>query len=451
MGNSGTRVRLFPQPPFLEEFREPEVVVLSPPAGTVGPGPSDDRMYTVLPQGKDLHYGMQQGEFGSFLYLPPWTGMALAPAMPDENGHFDQLEPGTPQFEAAHLYGTVRFVLDVWEGYFGRRIGWHFEREYDRMELSILPELDNALVGYGFIEVGSHTTETGAVRPFSLNFDVIAHEVGHAIIYREVGIPTPQTAQGEYYGFHESAADVVALLASMHFDSVIDHVLEQTRGNLYALNKLNRFAELTDNEQIRMAANDSRLSDFARGWDSEHDLAQPLTGAMFDILVDVFHEQLLDRGLIAPEVEDLSDRLEGLPEYEEIMQSFFDSAFERDPAGFKDALLEARDYIGTYLADTLSLLDPDYLDYTDFSTIFERMDREITGGRYRRIIRGNFQMRDIGSVEPGPRLSRPDAESHAFSERTLVPEPETQGFRPRRRMGAAPGSGNPMRRRGLPI
>ncbi len=422
-GGSGTRFRLFPQPPFLEGFREPETVYVSPPAGTVGPGPSDDRMYAVYPVGKTLHYGLHQsGSDGPFLYLPPWEGEALRPAIPDENGHFDHLEPGTPQFEAAHLYGTVRFALDVWEGYFGRRIGWHFGDGYDRMELALLPGLDNALVGYGFMEVGGHTTESGEYRPFSLNFDVIAHELGHAIIYREVGIPAPEAAQGEYFGFHESAADLVALITSLHFDSVIDHVLERTRGNLYTLNKLNRMAELSEHEQIRLAANDYRLSDFVRGWDDEHDLAQPLTGALFDIFVDIFHEQLLDRALITPEVEDLSDQLEGRPEYEEVMQSFFDEAFARDPGGFKDALLEARDFLGTYLADTWSLLDPDFLSYTDVGAILELVDREINGGRYRKLIRGNFRMRDIGFAVPGPRLSPPGPESHSFSARTIIPE-----------------------------
>ncbi len=128
---------------------------------------------------------------------------------------------------------------------------------------------------------------------------------------------------------------------------------------------------------------------------------------MFDIFVDIFHEQLLDRGLIAPEVEDLSDRLEGRPEYEEVMQSFFDEAFARDPGGFKDALLEARDFLGTYLADTWSLLDPDFLRYTEVGATLELVDREITGGRYRRLIRSNMRMRDIGIAVPGPRLSPP--------------------------------------------
>ena len=380
-------------------------------------------MYAVNPVGKTLHYGFHQSDGDDpFLYLPPWDGKVYRRPMPGEDGHFDHLEPGTPQFEAAHLYGTVRFVLDVWEGYFDRRIRWHFEDDYDQMELAISPGLDNALVGYGFMEVGGHTTDNGEYRPFSLNFDVIAHELGHAIIYREVGMPAPEGAQGEYFGFHESAADLVALITSLHFDSVIDHVLERTRGNLYTLNKLNRMGELSDHEQIRLAANDRRLSDFVHGWDDEHDLAQPLTGAMFDILVDIFHEQLLDRRLISPEVEDLSDQLEGRPEYEEVMQSLFDEAFARDPGGFREALLEARDIIGTYLADTWSLLDSDAPSYAEVGATLELVDREITGGRYRRLIRSNLRMRDIGLVVPGPRLSPPGPESHSFSARTIRPE-----------------------------
>lgn len=427
-GATGTRFKLFPQPPFLEGFGEPETVWVSPKPGEVGPGPSDERMYTVFPVDKNLHYGLHQDENREqVMVLPPWDGETLAPAEPDEEGHFDHLEPGTPQFESAHLYGSVRLTLDVWEGYFDRPIQWHFTDMFDRMELSVLPSLDNAMIGYGFLEVGGLHKE-GAFRPFSLNFDVIAHEVGHAIIYREVGMPDPETAQGEYFGFHESAADMVALVTTLHFDSVVDHVLERTSGNLYTLNKLSRFAELTPNDQIRMAANDDRLSDFIRGWASEHKLGQPLTGALFDIFVDIFHEQLVDRALIAPEVEDLSDQLEGHPEYQEVMQAHFDEAYAQDPDGFKDALLEARDYLGTYLADTWNLLDPHYLTYAEVAKLFELVDREITGGRYRQIIRGNFRMRDIGLVTPGPQLTEPGPESHMFSGRTLVPRLDPQPF-----------------------
>lgn len=417
----GTRFRLFPQPSYLEGFEEPETVFVASPPGSIGPGPSDDRIYTVYPIGKPAPYGIAADPTGDpGAYLPPWTGDVLPPALPDEEGHFDYLEPGTPQFEEAHLYAAVRLVLDVWEGYFGRPIQWHFSKDYDRLELSILPELDNAYSGYGFIEVGSHRSATGLV-PFSLNFDVVAHEVGHSIIYGEVGIPDLGTARGEYFGFHESAADLIALVTTLHFDSVVDDLLIRTRGNLYTFNLLNRMGELSDNEEIRNAANAVRLSEFVSGWNKEHELSQPLTGAFFDILIDIFHEQLLVAGVISPVVEELSDRLLGSSLYQPEMQMLFDAAFARHPHGFKEALLQARDIFGTCLAETWTRLDPDHLGYADVAEVFEDVDLDLTGGRFRRVIRGNFDMRDIGYVLVGPQLQPFGAGSHAASPRTLIP------------------------------
>ncbi len=418
----GTRFLLFPQPRFLDKFQEPEVVEVSSPPGNVGPGPSDERMYTVYPVGKREPYGIG-GTPEAGMYLPPWRGEIRPPALPDEDGHFDHIDPDDPAFEAAHLFGSTHFTLDVWEGYFGRKIPWHFRRDYDRLELSVLPIFNNAYIGWGFLETGGTSEYGGEFRPYSLNFDIVAHEVGHAIIYSEVGLPTPEHADnGEYYGFHESAADLVALLAAMHFDSVIDDVLERTHGNLYTLNKLSRFAELSSYNQIRLAANDRVLSEFADGWTDEHDLAQPLTGAMFDILVDVFHERLLWHGVIPPEMEDLSDRLEGTPQYAPVMQALFDRHYATNPEGFRRALLEARDYLGTYLADAWRLLDPNMLSYLGVGQALEEVDRAITGGEFLPIIRGNFQMREIGLIVPGPRLVPPGADSHSTSVRTLVPD-----------------------------
>jgi hypothetical protein len=416
----GTRFRLFPQPSYLEGFEEPETIYIASSPGNIGPGPSDEHMYAVFPAGKPAPYGISVDPFSrSKMYLPPWTGDIVPPAMPDEDGHFDHLQPGTPQFEAAHLFGTVHFVTDIWVGYFGRPLRRHFANDYDQIELSILPELDNAYAGYGFIEVGGQRSE-GSYRPFSLNFDVIAHEFGHLIIYGEVGLP-PQRASGEYFGFHESAADLVALVSSLHFNSVVDDLLLSTRGDLYMLNLFNRMAELSDNDEIRIAANDRRLRDFARGWVKEHDLSEPLTGAFFDIFVDLFHDHLVEAGLISPELEHLADMLFEDPRYAPMVQAGFDRAFDRNPDGFKLALLDTRDLFGTYLAETWMRLDADHLNYIDVADTFEAVDRDLSGGRYRRHIRGNFDMRDIGYVRVGPQLEPFGHDSHAGSVRTLVP------------------------------
>ncbi len=415
----GTRFKLYPQPSFLDRFADPEVVYVSSAAGSIMEGPADDRMYTMFPIDKPEPYGIAPNPTQEAL-APPWDGDILMPAQPDEEGHFDHLEPGTPQFEAAHLFGCVRFVLDIWEGYFGRRIPWHSERHYDRIELSILPSLDNAYSGYGFIEVGGDFKH-GGFKPFSLNFDVIAHEVGHAIIYSEVGVPDPSVQQGEYFGFHESASDLVALLSSLHFESVIDELLDVTSGNLYAINNVIRMGELSENAQIRIAANDVRLSRFARGWTKEHRLSEPLTGAFFDIFVDLFHECLLDYGAIDRRVEEASDELLATKEYAPIMQGMFDEAFAKNPEDFWRALVDARDILGTFLADTWQRLSANDLTYANVADAFLAVDFEHTGGRFESIIAGNFKMRDIGLVRVGPQLAPLDKDSHSNSIRTQLP------------------------------
>jgi hypothetical protein len=419
---TGTRFRLFLQAPYGSAEQEPETVWVSSPAGSVGPGPADPRMYVIDPIGKQRPYGLARGHYGTpFLYLPPWDGQIYPPAMPGPGGHFDHLAVGTAEFEAAHVFGTVRFVLDVWQRYFGRPVPWHFERDYRRLEISQLRQVDNAFAGYGFLEVGAHIADDGDYRPFSLNFDVIAHEVGHLTIYSEVGLPDIDAVEGEFFGFHEAIADVVALLSVLHFDSLVDELLINSRGNLDTFNELNRFGELSDNQQIRLASNPVKLSEFEGGWSDEHELGLPLLGAMFDILVDVFHESLLARGLVSPEVEDLADRVQHQPEYVPLIHALFDQAYGRNPGGFREALLDARNDLGTALAGMLTLLSPNSLNYDDVGNALLAADRELTGGRYQRLILNNFRWRDIGTAVVGPRLTPPGAASHAVSDRTTTP------------------------------
>lgn len=416
----GTRFRLFPQPAFLDAFHEPETVTVSTPAGLVGAGPSDDRMYVVDALGKSAAYGLQRSRFGQpFLYLPPWNGAHRAPVQPGPDGHFDHLQPGMPGFEAAHVYGVARFVLDVWEGYFGRRVQWHFARHMPRLELVLLDDWDNAQSGYGFIELGDAAGREDGTAPYGLNFDVLAHEMGHSIIYALVGVPSPATEAGEYFGFQESAADTVALLAALHFESVIDEVLASTRGNLYAANEMNRIAELSRTTQVRLASNSLRMDDFRHGWRDEHDLSMPLTGAVFDFLLDVFHDELLARGAIDRRLARIADTLSTESVHEAAIQARFAAAYARAPQAFRESLRAARDRVGAYLGAAWPRLSPHHFGYEQVAREMLRADRE-AGGRYQRSLGQNFDWRSIGRVAAGPR--RPDAtHGHSHSERTLTP------------------------------
>ena len=400
----GTRVRLFGQSPYVVGFENPEVVWLSPPAGSVMPGPADDRMYVVDPVGKADPY--------EFPYLPPYQGPARSPVVPDADGHFDHLEVNTRAFIATHMYGGTRRTLDIWEGYFGRRIEWQFHRHFDRLELVPIVDWDNAQSGYGFIETGFGPSQAGEAQPFCLNFDVIAHELGHSIVFAEVG-HDEATVTGEYLGFQEAMGDLIALISAMHFDSVLDRTLTASEGNLYVLNESNRIGELSNIAQVRVASNMRKLREFARGWPSPHMLGEPLVGAIFDCLVDVYQDRLLATGLIDTELRQLSE----VTPYEEldegIVQARFAEAYHGRHDAFKAALITARDVIGHCLVFLLTRTSPHVLRYADVGQTWLAAERHVAGGRFGTDFIANLLWRDIGVVDIGPRLPHDDdQESH---------------------------------------
>jgi hypothetical protein len=250
----------------------------------------------------------------------------------------------------------------------------------------------------------------------------MAHELGHLIIYSTMGVPSLVGARGEYYGFQESAADTTALVASLHFESLIKNLLEETRGNLYTFNELDRFAELSPHDQIRLASNDVKLSEFTAGWDDEHKLSQPLTGAMFDIFVDIFQELLVERGLIPREVAETTRRVRGESGLAEIVQSIFDTAYEGRYDGFRAALIDARDYSGAALAQAWQRLKADDFSYLEVAQIVIEVEEAMSGGRFRRALVESFDWREIGRATVGPRLKPPGPNSHTHSARTITPD-----------------------------
>ncbi len=179
--HNGTLVKLYPK--WASGYRAPEVVALSSPRGTVGPGPSDAHMYAIDPVDKVEPYDPP-------VYVPPYRGQVLPPAMPDRIGDFDWIPIDTPEFQAAHLFGSARRALDVWHHYLGRPVRWWHEEEHPRLELVTLVQWDNAQSGPGFLETGLKPNRYGMEQLFCLNLDIVAHEIGHAVLFSEIGVPT---------------------------------------------------------------------------------------------------------------------------------------------------------------------------------------------------------------------------------------------------------------------
>lgn len=364
----GTRFRLFPA--YAAGYAEPEIVELSLPPGSIGPGPSDPWMYAVNPLGKDMPYDPPD-------YMPPYRGPVYAPALPGAAGDFDHIPVESEQFFAAHLYGTVRHTLDIWESYLRRRVVWWHADVIPQVELVPIVHWANAHSGPGFIETGQEPNRFGRLQPFCLNFDVIAHETGHAILFSQIGVPPPGHISEQFLAFHESFADLIAIMGVMNLRSVRQELLTQTDGNLYVLNLVNRIGAYSDTEQIRLASNLAIMADVAglrlapdgtwidpKGLNrNQHAIAEPLTGAVFDILVEIYQDGLVSRRLIHP---DLDARGWTRDEVERAMQAVHQEsarAFARFAQGFFAALDEARHAVGHCMAHVMRTIRSETLTF----------------------------------------------------------------------------------------
>ncbi|MBK8174158.1 MAG: hypothetical protein IPK66_02315 [Rhodospirillales bacterium] len=393
---SGTRVRLHPQPRFMPQYAQPETVWLSLAPGRIGPGPADGRMYTVDALDKKAYAPDA---------FPPWTGQWSPPVTPGPDGHFDHIDPASREFGVVHMYGTVRRVLDIWEGYLGYPVEWHFHDLQPRLELIPYIDWDNAQSGYGFMETGyGKPRGDGPREPFCLNFDVLAHETGHLLMFSLIGIPDNDTLTTEFRGFHEASSDLVALICALHFPSVVEHVLAGCRGNLYVENEIERIAELSPTEQIRSASNSHRMSevpDVRTPWDKLtqpqlHQVGEPMTGAIFDILVEIYQQILVEEGVISRDLADLADRAaDGSIDVHRVREPF-DAAYTADPSGFHQALARARDIVGWRLAQVWQQTSPHNLNFAGVAARFLTIDRRRSGQRFQMIIRNSFRWRQIG-------------------------------------------------------
>lgn len=391
---TGTKFRVFVQSPVLEGFSEPETIWVSSPTGTLGPGPSDDRMYAVLPLKKEP-YGAED--------LPPFRGRTGQPVMPDLQGHFDHIAVDDPGFKCTNMFGTVRRVMDVWETYLGGPFSWHFTPTHPRLELVPHVPWNNAHFGWGFMECGEGKDDQGVERPFALNFDVLAHETGHGILFSIVGMPEPDRMTTAFRGFHEHASDVVAMFSVLHFDSFLDHILWVTKGNIYGSNVMSRIGELSNTRQIRRASNGTKMSDvidLSTPWKKAtgkqvHKLGQPLTGAIFDISAQIFVRRLGEMKLVPNAFLDELKTAARSGKLDEVDLAPILDAYATSHDGFRAALCDARDTMGLRLAETWRRLEANDFSYAKLVETMLDVDFEFSGRRNQAIFRKCFEWRGI--------------------------------------------------------
>ncbi|OBZ16332.1 hypothetical protein A8L34_27015 [Bacillus sp. FJAT-27264] len=382
----GTRFLVYPQFRGIQGFQKPEVIYLNAEPGSIQAGPEDDRQYVIDAVGKRPY---RNGEG------PPYTGKRNPPLQPDAQGHFDHVQPGSREFSAAAMFATIRRTQDIWEDYFKIKIT-------PPQKLLLIPLIDwnNAQAGSNFLEFG-YAEDAGKRYPYCENFDVLSHEEGHFIKDQIIGYPSNGNDTEEYHGHHEAFGDLVAIVASLHFNTVLDELLEHTSGNLFTENELSRLGEFGLNRFIRLAFNDRKLSDVRERsgeepWRrEEHALSEPFTGGVFDILVEVFQIALIERNLISTDLGRRSYDTHHNPSEAAVIQKEFEQLYAGNEDQFRDCLIDARDFLGNLMAEAWKQTRPDKLTYSKVLQNILDADRKISGGKYQQTIIGCFDWREI--------------------------------------------------------
>ena len=237
---------------------------------------------------------------------------AAIPAVePNAFGDFVTM-PDTPQFDAVHTFAVVRQTLTMYQRALSNAgqlmpLPWQWNSSVDTAPLQVfpygLPNVMNAFYSRSqcSLKFGDFLPSGATQRVYTCrSFDIVSHETGHAVLdglkphWLEADNP-PQTG-----GLHEAFGDLTAIFLSLSQLDQCDAVVAQTTAHLHDKTFLADIAEqfglaLGSSTGLRNADNDLTLS---QAGTEVHAISQVFTGAVYDILADIF---ALER---KPELED---------------------------------------------------------------------------------------------------------------------------------------------------
>jgi hypothetical protein len=271
----GARVLMWKQDPSVSEIGTRKAFL----PGVVLAGPRDARIGVADPSIP----AVEPNAFGDFVTMPD-----------------------TPQFDAVHTFAVVRQTLTMYQRALSSAgaempLPWQWNSSVDTSPLQIhpygLPNVMNAFYSrsqgclkFGdFVQDGVGVGETTRIYTCR-SFDIVSHETGHAVLdglkpqWLNADNP-PQTG-----GLHESFGDLTAIFLALSQLDQCDAVVAQTKARLHDKTFLADIAEqfglaLGNTNGLRNADNDLTLS---QAGTEVHAISQVFTGAVYDILADVF-------------------------------------------------------------------------------------------------------------------------------------------------------------------
>ncbi len=311
-------------------------------------------------------------------------------ALPEEDGNY-MYPVGTPEFDQMNAFYYTTFTLRMYERYAKRQIPWSFPSPRIKIDPHV-GDLANAFYNEQEQLLGFHTflNKAGERHSTAQSADIVTHEAAHAILDGLRDLYNESFGLG-CRAFHESFSDISAILVALHDDSLIRRLIQWTGGDLRVSNFITEVAEhltgeLANNEHseghtiyLRNAFNmlvdipfeelpynpDDPETQLAR---QEHNYSRLFTGAIYDILVEVYER------------------------FKENNQMPF------------VALYHARDVVGHLLTTAIEAGPVGELYFSDIAKSFIAADLILYKGRYNSILRYVFHKRGI--------LSKPVADAH---------------------------------------
>jgi hypothetical protein len=314
----------FPTPTIQYKQRRRQIKAATTTGAALGPAPAPSVVVTLpppvllLPGARVLMWKQDPtvGEIGiRKAYLPGFVSagprdarirMAAGTPTITPNNFGDLIEtPGSDAFDIVHTFAVVRETLTMFQrarnnGTSPAPLPWQWNTPTDTTPLSVFHKAGNtmnafysrgerALKFFFFNKPGDPPTAPLILTCRSL--DIVAHETGHAVLdglqpgwFGAGG--SPQTG-----GLHESFGDLTAIFLTLSQMDQVEAVIAQTKANLHDKSFLSDLAEqfglaLGRPNGLRNADNDLTLGQVGN---EVHDLSQVFTGAIYDILADIFH------------------------------------------------------------------------------------------------------------------------------------------------------------------
>jgi hypothetical protein len=218
----------------------------------------------------------------------------------------DRTNTQPQQFHQVNVWAILQRALDFFESGFGlgRRVPWGF----DGNRLIVVPHAgpgENAFYDRDSKSLQFYYFDRDEERIFTcLSTDIVHHEFGHAVLdgirpYFIEAVP-PETG-----AFHEFTGDLTAILIALRNTAFRKGLIDETKGDLGKESTLSRVAEqfgrhVQDKPYLRSARNELTMKDIA-GDQRPHYMSQVLTGAMFDILIQLSRHYVGKRDRTVPE------------------------------------------------------------------------------------------------------------------------------------------------------